>query len=154
MDLHLQSIQGELQCCWWPHAIETRTISLCDSTSTLHDLHVRVEKCLRSDYTPYVEKLKRRIISASWKTSLSHCLNGVQLIICFWYIAFYFSDNEESDKILVKTMFRRSRAFTELGYYFRALNDISYCLRNQAQQVHQTPGVNNFQSYYWEVRTS
>lgn len=51
-------------------------------------------------------------------------------------------------------MFRRSKAFTELGYHFRALNDISYCLRNQAAQVHQTPGVNNFQSYYWEVRTS
>ena len=48
-------------------------------------------------------------------------------------------------------MFRRSRAFTELGYYFRALNDISYCLRNQVAQAHQTPGVNNFQAYYWEV---
>ena len=72
----------------------------------------------------------------------------------FFDMSPFFSDNDESDKILVKTMFRRSRAFTELGYHFRALNDISYCLRNQAQQAHQTPGVNNFQSYYWEVRTS
>ena len=43
-------------------------------------------------------------------------------------------------------MFRRSRAWMELGYLFRALNDISHCLRNQ------TPGESNFQSYYWEVR--
>lgn len=34
----------------------------------------------------------------------------------------------------------------ELGYQFRALNDISHCLRNQ------TPGESNFQPNYWQVR--
>ena len=51
----------------WDQCIakEARISSVCDSTFTLHD--VRVEKCVRYDYTPYVEKLKRRIISAKLK---------------------------------------------------------------------------------------
>ena len=59
-----------------------------------------------------------------------------------------FSDDEETEKILVKTIFRRSRAFTELGYQLRALNDISFCLRNQ---VNATGNANNVLFNYWEV---
>ena len=59
-----------------------------------------------------------------------------------------FSDDEEAEKILVKTIFRRSRAFMELGYQLRALNDISFCLRNQ---VNATGNANNVLFNYWEV---
>lgn len=60
-----------------------------------------------------------------------------------------FLDNEKAEKILVKTIFRRSKAFMELGYQLRALNDISFCLRSQ---VNATGNANNVLFNYWEVR--
>ncbi|XP_020608270.1 uncharacterized protein LOC110046895 [Orbicella faveolata] len=90
----------------------------------------------------YSNRAQCHLNNSDWDSALRDCNEAMARCL---------EDNEESDKILVKTMFRRSKAFTELGYHFRALNDISYCLRNQAAQVHQTPGVNNFQSYYWEI---
>ena len=58
-------------------------------------------------------------------------------------------ENEEAEKILLKTMFRRSKAFMELGHHQRALNDISFCLRTQ---VNNTGNANNVLSIFWEVR--
>ena len=59
-----------------------------------------------------------------------------------------FVENEEAEKILVKTIFRRSKAFMELGNQLRALNDISFCLRSQ---VNTTGNANNVLFNYWEV---
>ena len=51
--------------------------------------------------------------------------------------------------MLLKTMFRRSKAFMELGYHLRALNDISFCLRTQ---INFTGNANNVLTIYWEVQ--
>ena len=51
--------------------------------------------------------------------------------------------------MLLKTMFRRSKTFMELGYHLRALNDISFCLRTQ---INLTGNANNVLTIYWEVR--
>ena len=45
-------------------------------------------------------------------------------------------------------MFRRSKAFMELGHHQRALNDISFCLRTQ---VNNTGNAYNVLSIFWEV---
>jgi len=50
--------------------------------------------------------------------------------------------------MLLKTMFRRSKAFMELGYHLRALSDISFCLRTQ---INLTGNANNVLTIYWEV---
>jgi len=50
--------------------------------------------------------------------------------------------------MLLKTMFRRSKAFMELGYHLRALNDISFCLRTQ---LNLTGNANSVLAIYWEV---
>lgn len=84
----------------------------------------------------YSNRAQCHLNNADWESALKDCNEAMARCL---------EDNEESEKILLKTMFRRSRAWMELGQLFRALNDISHCLRNQ------TPGESNFQSYYWEI---
>ena len=81
-----------------------------------------------------------------FSTSMHEYVVGLYLIVCFFNL---FSDNGEAEKMLLKTMFRRSKAFMELGFHLRALNDTSFCLRTQ---INLTGNANNVLTIYWEVR--
>lgn len=74
---------------------------------------------------------------------------GNALLVNLRFLFILTLENEEAEKILLKTMFRRSKAFMELGHHQRALNDISFCLRTQ---VNNTGNANNVLSIFWEVR--
>ncbi|XP_078373352.1 uncharacterized protein LOC144656965 [Oculina patagonica] len=86
----------------------------------------------------YSNRAQCHLNNCDWDSALSDCNEAMARCL---------EDNDEADKILIKTVFRRFRAYAELGQHLRALNDITFCLRNQS------PGSSacHFQAYYWEM---
>ncbi|KAM7437669.1 hypothetical protein ABFA07_012709 [Porites harrisoni] len=87
----------------------------------------------------YSNRAQCHLNKSEWQSALNDCNEAMARCL---------EENEEAEKILLKTMFRRSKAFMELGHHQRALNDISFCLRTQ---VNNTGNANNVLSIFWEV---
>ncbi|XP_068700607.1 uncharacterized protein [Montipora capricornis] len=89
----------------------------------------------------YSNRAQCHLNNENWITALSDCNEALARCL---------EGNKEAQKILVKTIYRRFRAYMKLGYQLRALNDVSFCLR---RRVNILGNAHNILINYWEALT-